>query len=54
VSSGISSQRAEEIEGAFVESLPRKAYPQYYFHEVFQFLYACQFAEGELLPTMAD
>lgn len=54
VSSGIGSQRAEEIEAAFVESLPRKAYPQYYFHEVFQFLYACQFAEGEPLPGMAD
>jgi anaerobic magnesium-protoporphyrin IX monomethyl ester cyclase len=53
VSSGISSQRAEEIEALFVDSLPRKAFPQYYFHEVYQFLYACQFAEGEPLPTMA-
>ncbi len=54
VSSGVSSQRAEEIEAAFVESLPKKPFPQYYFHEVYQFLYASQFAGEEPLPTMAD
>jgi radical SAM superfamily enzyme YgiQ (UPF0313 family) len=52
VSSGISSARAEQLEAAFVQSLPDKPFPQYYFHEVYQFLYACQFAPGEALPTM--
>ncbi|MBN1643034.1 MAG: cobalamin-dependent protein [Anaerolineae bacterium] len=51
VSSGISSRRAEEIEAAFVESLPRKPNPQYYIHEVYQFLHACQFGEKPL-PTI--
>jgi hypothetical protein len=52
VSSGISSRRAEEIEAAFVDSLPGKPGPQFYVHEVYQFLYACSFADGEPLPTM--
>jgi hypothetical protein len=53
VSSGVGATRAEEIEAAFVDSLPAKEVPQYYFHEVYQFLYACQFTEEEPLPTMA-
>jgi anaerobic magnesium-protoporphyrin IX monomethyl ester cyclase len=52
VSSGISSKRAEEIEAAFVDSLPDKPNPQFYVHEIYQFLYACSFADGEPLPTM--
>jgi anaerobic magnesium-protoporphyrin IX monomethyl ester cyclase len=52
VSSGISSQRAEEIEAAFVDSLPDKSNPQSYVHEVYQFLYACSFPDDEPLPTM--
>jgi hypothetical protein len=52
VSSGIGSQRAEEIEAAFVDSLPDKPSPQFYVHEVYQFLYASSFADGEPLPTM--
>jgi anaerobic magnesium-protoporphyrin IX monomethyl ester cyclase len=52
VSSGISSRRAEEIEAAFVNSLPDKPDPQFYIHEVYQFLYACSFANDESLPTM--
>jgi len=52
VSSGISSRRAEEIEAAFVNSLPDKPDPQFYVHEVYQFLYASSFADGEPLPTM--
>ena len=50
--SGISSRRAEEIEAAFVNSLPEKPNPQFYVHEVYQFLYACSFADDEPLPTM--
>jgi len=52
VSSGISSRRAEEIEAAFVDSLPDKPNPQFYVHEVYQFLYACSFVDDEPLPTM--
>ncbi|MBN1814483.1 MAG: radical SAM protein [Anaerolineae bacterium] len=52
VSSGISSQRAEEIEATFVDSLPDKPNPQFYVHEVYQFLYASSFAGGEPLPAM--
>jgi radical SAM superfamily enzyme YgiQ (UPF0313 family) len=52
VSSGISSRRAEEIEEAFVDSLPDKPDPHYYVHEVYQFLYACSLADDEPLPTM--
>ena len=52
VSSGISSQRAEEIETAFVDSLPDKPNPQSYVHEVYQFLYARGFPDDEPLPTM--
>jgi hypothetical protein len=54
VSSGISSQRAEEIEAAFVDSLPDKPNPQSYVHEVYQFLYARGFPDDKPLPTMAD
>ena len=52
VASGIDAQRAEEIEARFLESLANKAFPQYYFHDIYRFLYACRFAENELLPTM--
>jgi hypothetical protein len=52
VASGIDSRRAEQIEAQFLESLPDKSYPQYYFHDIYRFLYACQFQEGEQLPTM--
>jgi hypothetical protein len=52
VSSGIDSRRAEQIEARFLESLPDKSYPQYYFHDIYRFLYACQFQDGERLPTM--
>jgi anaerobic magnesium-protoporphyrin IX monomethyl ester cyclase len=52
VASGIDSRRAEQIEAQFLESLPDKSYPQYYFHDIYRFLYACQFQEGERLPTM--
>jgi radical SAM superfamily enzyme YgiQ (UPF0313 family) len=52
VSSGINSHRAEEIEAAFVDSLPPKCNPQFYFHEVYQFLFASRFPDGEPLPTM--
>jgi anaerobic magnesium-protoporphyrin IX monomethyl ester cyclase len=52
VSSGISSRRAGEIEAAFMDSLPDKPNPQFYVHEVYQFLYACRFADDEPLPTM--
>jgi anaerobic magnesium-protoporphyrin IX monomethyl ester cyclase len=52
VASGISSQRADEIEAAFVDSLPYKRAPQFYVHEIYQFLRACSFADDEPLPTM--
>jgi len=52
VASGITAARAEEIEAEFLQSLPQKSYPQYYFHDIYRFLYACQFAEDEVLPTM--
>ena len=52
VASGIDAQRAEEIEARFLESLPNKSFPQYYFHDIYRFLYACRFAENERLPTM--
>jgi anaerobic magnesium-protoporphyrin IX monomethyl ester cyclase len=53
VDSGITAARAEEIEAEFLQCLPQKAYPQYYFHDIYRFLYACQFTEEEALPTMA-
>jgi anaerobic magnesium-protoporphyrin IX monomethyl ester cyclase len=53
VASGIGPARAEEIEAAFLQSLPHKPFPQYYFHDIYRFLYACQFTEEEPLPTMA-
>jgi anaerobic magnesium-protoporphyrin IX monomethyl ester cyclase len=52
VSSGISAQRAGEIEAAFVDSLPNKPNPQFYIHEIYQFLYASRFADGEPLPAI--
>jgi hypothetical protein len=52
-SSGISAQRAEEIETQFLEGLPDKPHPQYYFHDIYRFLYACRFEAGEPLPTMS-
>lgn len=52
VSSGISSARAEEIEGQFLESLPDKLFPQFYFHDIYRFLYASHFRDGEPFPTM--
>jgi anaerobic magnesium-protoporphyrin IX monomethyl ester cyclase len=53
VTSGVSAARAEEIEAQFLESLPRKPFPQYYFHDIYRFLYACRFGASEPLPTMA-
>ena len=52
VSSGIDSERAEEIEGQFLEGLPRKQFPQFYFHDIYRFLYACHFRDSEPFPTM--
>jgi len=53
VASGISAARAEEIQAQFLESLPHKPFPQYYFHDIYRFLYACRFGASEALPTMA-
>jgi anaerobic magnesium-protoporphyrin IX monomethyl ester cyclase len=52
VASGVSAARAEEIEAQFIESLPHKPFPQYYFHDIYRFLYACRFGASEPLPTM--
>jgi hypothetical protein len=54
VSSGIDAARAEAIEAQFIESLPEKPFPQFYFHDIYRFLYACQFRDGEPLPTMSE
>jgi hypothetical protein len=53
VESGITAERAEEIEAQFIESLPYKPAPQLYFHDIYRFLYACRFGASEPLPTMA-
>jgi len=52
VSSGISSAQTEEIEDQFLESLPRKPFPQFYFHDIYRFLYASRFRDSEPFPTM--
>jgi radical SAM superfamily enzyme YgiQ (UPF0313 family) len=52
VSSGINAGRAEQIEAAFIDSLPDKDVPQLYFHDIYRFLYASRFAASEELPTM--
>jgi hypothetical protein len=52
VSSGVSAERAEQIEAAFIDSLPDKDVPQLYFHDIYRFLYASRFAASEKLPTM--
>jgi anaerobic magnesium-protoporphyrin IX monomethyl ester cyclase len=52
VSSGISSERAEQIEAAFIDSLPDKDAPQLYFHDIYRFLYASRFSASDKLPTM--
>jgi len=52
VSSGVSSARAEEIEDQFLESLPDKPFLQFYFHDIYRFLYASRFRDLEPLPTM--
>jgi len=52
VSSGISAARAEEIEAQFVNGLPDKQYPQFYFHDIYRFLYASHLQDSELFPTM--
>lgn len=52
VSSGISPARAEEIEDQFLESLPDKPFPQFYFHDIYRFLYASRFGDWEPFPTM--
>lgn len=41
--SGISSTRAEELEDQFPDSLPDKPFPQFYFHDIYRFLYASRF-----------
>ena len=51
--SGIGAERAEEIEAQFVDSLPDKAAPQLYAHDIYRFLFACRFSPAERLPTMA-
>jgi hypothetical protein len=52
MSAGISAERAEQIEAAFINSLPDKDVPQLYFHDIYRFLYASRFAPTEKLPTM--
>ena len=52
--SGISPERAEQIEARFIDSLPDKHAPHLYAHDTYRFLYACRFQASEPLPTMAD
>ena len=54
MSSGVSAERAEQIEAQFIDSLPDKRAPHLYAHDIYRFLYACRFQESEPLPTMAD
>lgn len=52
VESGISAERAAQIEAAFIDSLPDKDMPHLYFHDIYRFLYASRFEASEKLPTM--
>lgn len=50
IATGVDAARAEQIEQAFVDSLPEKPDPQCYLHDIYRFLYACQ--QKGTLPTM--
>jgi radical SAM superfamily enzyme YgiQ (UPF0313 family) len=52
VRSGIDARRAEEIEAAFIDTLPDKDVPHLYFHDIYRFLYASRFGASDKLPTM--
>ncbi len=52
--SGITAERAEQIEEQFVEGLPARSAPHLYVHDIYRFLHACRFREGQPLPAMSD
>jgi len=54
VSSGVTPEQAKEFEERFIDSLPDKPFPQFYFHDVYRFLYACHLPESEPFPTLLD
>ena len=54
VGSGMSETEAGRVEAAFLDSLPAKARAHLYFHDIYRFLYACQFEEGAGFPPMLE
>lgn len=48
VESGMTDQMAELVHDRFLDSLPTKAYPQYYVSDVYRFLYASHLSERGL------
>ena len=45
VEEGLTAAQADLLMERFVDTLPDKAYPQYYANDVYRFLYACQLSE---------
>ena len=45
VEEGLTAAQADLLMERFVDTLPDKAYPQYYANDVYRFLYACQLTE---------
>jgi hypothetical protein len=54
VSAGMSEKEAEHIEAVFLDTLPVKERAHLYFHDIYRFLYACQFEKGASLPPMLE
>ncbi|HEV7216865.1 MAG TPA: radical SAM protein, partial [Chloroflexota bacterium] len=56
VASGIDAATAEAVATGFEESLPRKAFPQFYVSDVYRFLYAAHLSEeaAPLPPWIPD
>ncbi len=51
VTEGIDAALADRVMERFMDTLPDKAYPQYYANDVYRFIYACHLnAQGAALP----
>jgi radical SAM superfamily enzyme YgiQ (UPF0313 family) len=51
VEEGMDAAMAERVEDRFMNTLPDKAYPQFYANDVYRFLYACHLnAQGAPMP----
>ncbi|PJF24542.1 MAG: hypothetical protein CUN53_17305, partial [Phototrophicales bacterium] len=53
VAEGMDAAMAELVESRFLETMPVKAFPQFYINDVYRFLYACHLShQGAPLPPL--